>query len=138
VFTHGDLQITHVFVDGDEITGIIDWSEAGRGDALFGLATLTLGRGAPRRHRRRLWNRRRPRRDPPEVVVAKPAGGSPAGRAHGFAPSAPGCRRVEIPAVRLRGPDCYECVLTHRTGQLLGAHRLPLLTLLRMSLVCAG
>ena len=21
VFTHGDLQITHVFVDGDEITG---------------------------------------------------------------------------------------------------------------------
>ncbi|GAA2390141.1 phosphotransferase [Streptomyces glaucosporus] len=42
-FTHGDLQITHVFVDGDEITGIIDWSEAGRGDALFDLATLTLG-----------------------------------------------------------------------------------------------
>src|SRR3954471_6429563 len=25
VFTHGDLQITHVFVDGDEVTGIIDW-----------------------------------------------------------------------------------------------------------------
>ena len=24
VFTHGDLQITHVFVDGDEITGVID------------------------------------------------------------------------------------------------------------------
>ncbi|WP_381797136.1 phosphotransferase family protein [Streptomyces niveus] len=43
VFTHGDLQITHVFVDGDEITGIIDWSEAGRGDALFDLAILTLG-----------------------------------------------------------------------------------------------
>ncbi|GAA2804048.1 phosphotransferase [Kitasatospora sp. CM 4170] len=43
VFTHGDLQITHVFVDGDEITGIIDWSEACRGDALFDLATLTLG-----------------------------------------------------------------------------------------------
>ncbi|MER6523661.1 aminoglycoside phosphotransferase family protein [Streptomyces sp. NPDC001508] len=43
VFTHGDLQISHVFVDGDEITGIIDWSEAGRGDALFDLATLTLG-----------------------------------------------------------------------------------------------
>src|SRR5688572_28735730 len=30
VFTHGDLQITHVFVDGDEITGVIDWSEAGQ------------------------------------------------------------------------------------------------------------
>ncbi|TGB15155.1 hypothetical protein E2651_03805 [Streptomyces sp. MZ04] len=27
--THGDLQIAHVFVDGDEITGIVDWSEAG-------------------------------------------------------------------------------------------------------------
>ncbi|MGF1430540.1 phosphotransferase family protein [Kitasatospora sp. LaBMicrA B282] len=42
-FTHGDLQIDHVFVDGDEVTGIIDWSEAGWGDALFDLATLTLG-----------------------------------------------------------------------------------------------
>ncbi|MFC8226404.1 aminoglycoside phosphotransferase family protein [Streptomyces sp. NPDC057287] len=43
VFTHGDLQISHVFVADDEVTGIIDWSEAGRGDALFDLATLTLG-----------------------------------------------------------------------------------------------
>jgi aminoglycoside phosphotransferase (APT) family kinase protein len=43
VFAHGDLQITHVFVDDDEITGVIDWSEAGQGDALFDLATLTLG-----------------------------------------------------------------------------------------------
>lgn len=43
VFTHGDLQIAHVFANGDEITGIIDWSEAGQGDALFDLATLTLG-----------------------------------------------------------------------------------------------
>jgi hypothetical protein len=43
VFTHGDLQITHVFVDGDEVTGVIDWSEAARGDALFDLASLTLG-----------------------------------------------------------------------------------------------
>jgi aminoglycoside phosphotransferase (APT) family kinase protein len=43
VFTHGDLQIAHVFVDVDEITGVIDWSEAGQGDALFDLATLTLG-----------------------------------------------------------------------------------------------
>src|SRR6266566_3168692 len=40
VFAHGDLQIGHVFVDGDQITGIIDWSEAGRGDALFDLASL--------------------------------------------------------------------------------------------------
>ena len=42
VFTHGDLQIAHVFVDGDEVTGIIDWSEASPGDALYDLATLTL------------------------------------------------------------------------------------------------
>ncbi|TCC53860.1 aminoglycoside phosphotransferase family protein [Kribbella capetownensis] len=43
VFTHGDLQITHVFVDGDEVTGVIDWSEASQGDAMFDLAILTLG-----------------------------------------------------------------------------------------------
>ena len=43
VFTHGDLQITHVFVDGDKITGVIDWSEASQGDALYDLAILTLG-----------------------------------------------------------------------------------------------
>ena len=42
VFIHGDLQITHVFVDGDQVTGIIDWSEASQGDALFDLASLTL------------------------------------------------------------------------------------------------
>ncbi|GHE64605.1 aminoglycoside phosphotransferase [Streptomyces longispororuber] len=42
-FTHGDLQIAHVFVDGAEVTGIIDWSEAGQGDALYDLATFTLG-----------------------------------------------------------------------------------------------
>ena len=40
---HGDLQIAHVFVAGDEVTGVLDWSEAGRGDALYDLATLTLG-----------------------------------------------------------------------------------------------
>jgi aminoglycoside phosphotransferase (APT) family kinase protein len=42
VFTHGDLQPAHVFVAGEEITGVIDWSEAVQGDALFDLATLTL------------------------------------------------------------------------------------------------
>jgi aminoglycoside phosphotransferase (APT) family kinase protein len=48
VFMHGDLQVAHVFVDGDDVTGVLDWSEAGRGDALFDLASLTLG------HRERL------------------------------------------------------------------------------------
>ncbi|MFE7121252.1 phosphotransferase family protein [Streptomyces sp. NPDC057654] len=44
VFAHGDLQIAHVFIDSaDKVTAIIDWSEAGQGDALFDLATLTLG-----------------------------------------------------------------------------------------------
>jgi aminoglycoside phosphotransferase (APT) family kinase protein len=43
VFAHGDLHVTHVFVDGDEVTGVIDWTEAHQGDALFDLASLTLG-----------------------------------------------------------------------------------------------
>jgi aminoglycoside phosphotransferase (APT) family kinase protein len=43
VFTHGDLQVAHVFVDGDQVTGVIDWTEAGPGDPLFDLASLTLG-----------------------------------------------------------------------------------------------
>ena len=43
VFIHGDLQIDHVFVAADQVTGIIDWSEGARGDALSDLATLTLG-----------------------------------------------------------------------------------------------
>ncbi|WP_344079218.1 phosphotransferase family protein [Luedemannella helvata] len=43
VFIHGDLQVDHVFVAGDEVTGIVDWSEASQGDALFDLAILTLG-----------------------------------------------------------------------------------------------
>src|SRR4029077_6104296 len=48
VFMHGDLQVAHVFVDSDEVTGVLDWSEAGQGDALYDLASLTLG------HRERL------------------------------------------------------------------------------------
>jgi len=43
VFMHGDLQVAHVFVDGAEVTGVVDWSEAGRGDAMYDLASLTLG-----------------------------------------------------------------------------------------------
>ena len=42
-FMHGDLQVAHVFVEGDRITGVLDWSEAARGDALYDLASLTLG-----------------------------------------------------------------------------------------------
>jgi aminoglycoside phosphotransferase (APT) family kinase protein len=43
VFMHGDLQVAHVFVEDDEVTGVLDWSEAGQGDALYDLASLTLG-----------------------------------------------------------------------------------------------
>jgi aminoglycoside phosphotransferase (APT) family kinase protein len=39
----GDLQVEHVFVDGYEVTGVLDWSGASPGDALFDLAILTLG-----------------------------------------------------------------------------------------------
>lgn len=42
-FTHGDLQVAHVFVDGATVTGVLDWSEAAQGDPLYDLAVLTLG-----------------------------------------------------------------------------------------------
>lgn len=41
-FIHGDLHHEHVFIDGDRVTGIIDWSEAQQGDPLFDIASLTL------------------------------------------------------------------------------------------------
>jgi aminoglycoside phosphotransferase (APT) family kinase protein len=40
---HSRRQVDHVFVARDEVAGVIDWSEAARGDALYDLATLTLG-----------------------------------------------------------------------------------------------
>ncbi|MFL5679763.1 MAG: phosphotransferase [Chloroflexota bacterium] len=43
VFAHGDLQVDHVFIDDDRVTGVIDWSEAAQGDALYDLAVLTIG-----------------------------------------------------------------------------------------------
>lgn len=42
VFTHGDLHVVHVFVADDKVTGVLDWSEAAQGDALFDLAVLTV------------------------------------------------------------------------------------------------
>lgn len=42
VFIHGDLHVLHVFVEGDSVSGILDWSEAAPGDAAFDLASLTL------------------------------------------------------------------------------------------------
>ncbi|MHA3704530.1 phosphotransferase, partial [Jatrophihabitans sp. YIM 134969] len=43
VFVHDDLQVDHVFVQDDAVTAVLDWSEAGAGDAHHDLATLTLG-----------------------------------------------------------------------------------------------
>ena len=41
-FIHGDLHLEHVFVNGDTVSGFIDWSEASQGDPLFDIASLTL------------------------------------------------------------------------------------------------
>jgi aminoglycoside phosphotransferase (APT) family kinase protein len=45
VFTHGDFQAAHVLVDGDEVTGIIDWADCVQGSAQWDLAILTVGHG---------------------------------------------------------------------------------------------
>ncbi|MGH3377180.1 MAG: phosphotransferase, partial [Actinoallomurus sp.] len=62
---HGDLHVAHVFVEGDEVTGVIDWSDAGQGDALFDLAILTLG------HKEHLWRRRRRLRQDVDLDVIR-------------------------------------------------------------------
>ena len=101
-FIHGDLQLTHVFVDGEEVTGIIDWSEAAPGDAMYDLAILTLGHeeclddllagygsGADRDVIRAWWSLR-------SLVVARWLS------EHGFDPDAPGC---EFDVLRARMQD---------------------------------
>lgn len=40
---HGDFQPAHLLVDDDAITGVIDWADAGVGDAHYDLAVLTAG-----------------------------------------------------------------------------------------------
>ena len=103
VFTHGDLQITHVFVDGDEVTGVIDWSEAAPGDAMYDLAILTLGheerlddllsgygRGADRDVIRGWWSLR-------SLVASRWL------IEHGFDPDAPGCE-FDVLRSRMREP----------------------------------
>src|ERR1051325_12149528 len=42
VFIHGDLQVDHVFVAGDEITRVGDWAAASHGDRAFDLRHLPL------------------------------------------------------------------------------------------------
>ncbi|MEU8816699.1 aminoglycoside phosphotransferase family protein [Actinoplanes sp. NPDC048796] len=101
-FIHGDFQITHVFVDGDEVTGVIDWSEAAPGDPMSDLATLTLGHeerlddllagygpGADRDVIRAWWSLR-------SLVASRWL------IEHGFDPDAPGC---EFDVLRSRMRD---------------------------------
>ncbi|MEN3272739.1 MAG: hypothetical protein V7636_1500 [Actinomycetota bacterium] len=45
VFSHGDFQAAHVLVDGDTVTGIIDWSDCAQGAPEWDLAILTVGHG---------------------------------------------------------------------------------------------
>ncbi len=91
VFTHGDLQVTHVFVDGDAVTGVLDWSEAGQGDPLFDLATLTLG------HREHLGDVIAGYGADPDLDVIRAWWSLRSLTAirwlveHGFDPAAPGC-----------------------------------------------
>lgn len=104
-FIHGDLQITHVFVSGDEVTGIIDWSEAAPGDAMFDLAILTLGHeerlenvltgygpGADRTVIRAWWSLR-------SLIASRWL------IEHGFDPDAPGC---EFDVLRARMRELVE------------------------------
>jgi len=71
-------------------------------------------------------HRRRTRRDPSVVVVAKPAGGPLAGRAR-LRPVFARLRgrRAEIPAVRLHEPDGHECRSAASSGPSPEAHRFP-------------
>jgi aminoglycoside phosphotransferase (APT) family kinase protein len=91
VFMHGDLQVAHVFVDGDEVTGVLDWSEAARGDAMYDLASLTLG------HREHLGDVMTGYGDDVDVDVVRAWWSLRSLTAirwlvdHGFDPAAPGC-----------------------------------------------
>src|SRR5207247_2019886 len=117
VFTHGDLQVAHVFVDGDEITGVIDWSEAGQGDALYDLAILTLG------HQEHLGDVVAGYGTDVDLDVIRAWWSLRSLMAvrwlveHGFDPSSPGC---EVDVIRYQMCGCTTSVLwltTHQTKQ---------------------
>jgi aminoglycoside phosphotransferase len=120
VFAHGDLQITHVFVDGDEVTGVVDWSEAGQGDALFDLATLTLG------HEEHLGDVLAGYGTDVDLDVIRAWWSLRSLRAvrwlieHGFDPFSPGCE-VDVLRSRLLGctsPAAASAVPPHRAGRI--------------------
>ena len=101
-FIHGDLQITHVFVEGDEVTGVIDWSEAAPGDPMFDLAILTLG------HEERLDDLLAGYGDADRDVIRawwslRSLTASHWLVEHGFDPDAPGCE-FDVLRSRMREP----------------------------------
>jgi aminoglycoside phosphotransferase (APT) family kinase protein len=54
-FIHGDLGAEHVFVDGDRITGVIDWGDAAIGDPAIDHGRLLRDFGAPDHPRARFY-----------------------------------------------------------------------------------
>ena len=54
-FIHGDLGAEHVFVDGDRITGVIDWGDAAIGDPAIDHGRLLRDFGAPDDARARFY-----------------------------------------------------------------------------------
>lgn len=91
-FVHGDLQIAHVFVnEKDEVTGVLDWSEAAQSDPLYDLATVSLG------HEERLPDLLAGYGAPVDLDVIRgwwSVRGLSAARwliEHGFDPDSPGC-----------------------------------------------
>jgi aminoglycoside phosphotransferase (APT) family kinase protein len=88
VFTHGELPVRHVFVDGDRMTGVIDWSEAGHGDAMYDLASSTLGHEEHPGDVIRAWWTLRSLRAARWLIE------------HGFDPASPGCELAVLRSQR--------------------------------------
>jgi hypothetical protein len=55
VFIHGDLGAEHVFVDGDRITGVIDWGDAAIGDPAIDQGRLMRDLNVPGDERARFY-----------------------------------------------------------------------------------
>ena len=43
VVLHGDLEASHIFWDGERVTGLIDFGDAKLGDPLYDFVSLRLG-----------------------------------------------------------------------------------------------
>lgn len=54
-FVHGDLGAEHVLVDGDRITGVIDWGDAALGDPALDHGRLVRDFGVPADQRSRFY-----------------------------------------------------------------------------------